>query len=383
MASSLPGPKPPSQDAVLALEDGTIYRGRSVGAPGERACELVFNTAMTGYQEILTDPSYCGQGVVMTYPQIGNYGVSADDEESDRCWSEVFVMRQLAAQASSWRASGTLDDYLRENGVPAIDGIDTRHLTLRLRERGALRAVLATGEVDAQALVAKARAHPGLDGRDLAAVVSCKRAYEWNEPLAGTAAPKGERLPLVVYDFGVKRNILRCLVSAGFAPRVVPAATSAADALTHQPAGVFLSNGPGDPAAVTYAHAAVREIAASGTPVLGICLGHQILAHAFGGSTHKMKFGHHGANHPVIEIGTGRIDITSQNHSFAVDAASLEGTGLEVTHLNANDGVVEGMRHAELPVFSVQYHPEAAPGPHDARHLFQRFRALATATVPA
>ena len=362
--------------ATLVLEDGSVFHGRSVGAAGTRAFELVFNTAMTGYQEILTDPSYCGQGVLMTYPQIGNYGCNPAFDESDRCWAEALVMRQLAPRASNWQATATLGEFLAEHGVPAIDGIDTREVTLRLRDQGALRAVLDTTGKPSEALLAMARSHPGLEGLDLAGRVSCGEPYSWSEGLEDAQPPPdGELLPIVCYDFGIKRNILRNLVQAGFAPRVVPAATPAAEVLASNPAGVFLSNGPGDPAAVDYAHRNVRALADAGVPMFGICLGHQILAHAFGGRTFKMKFGHHGANHPVIETG-GRIDISSQNHGFAVDPESLAGTGLEVTHRNGNDGTVAGLRHSTLPVFSVQYHPEAAPGPHDPGHLFARFRGL-------
>ena len=361
--------------AALVLEDCTAYFGSAAGAPGERGAELVFNTAMAGYQEILTDPSYAGQGVVMTYPQIGNYGVNPADDESDRCWAEMFIVRELAPRPSNFRATQSLGEYLHERGVPAIQGIDTRHLTLKLREQGALRAVLSTECLDPTLLAARARRHPPLDGRDLVLEVTCRAPYRWSEGLDG-AGLAANALAIVAYDYGIKRNILRCLVSAGFAPVVVPATFPAAEALALRPAGVFLSNGPGDPAALAYAHETVRAVAAAGLPIFGICLGHQIIGHAFGGRTVKMKFGHHGANHPVIETATGRIDITAQNHSFMVDPASLAGTGLEVTHVNGNDGAVEGLCHRELPVFSVQYHPEAAPGPHESRHLFQRFRRL-------
>ena len=374
--------------AILVLEDGTVFNGRSVGAAGERACELVFNTAMTGYQEILTDPSYRGQGVVMTYPQIGNYGCTEADDESNRCWAETMIMRECSPIYSNWRAECSLPEYLEQHGVVAIDGIDTRELTLKLRKQGEMRAVISTDNLDHQTLLAKARSHQSLDGRNLAIEVSCKSSYDWSEALPdrfnfpemassdNLEDISSRPIPLVVYDFGVKRNILRCLVSAGFAPTVVPAKTTAAEVLAMNPEAVFLSNGPGDPAAVVGAPDNIRELANQGLPILGICLGHQILAHVFGASTMKMKFGHHGVNHPVIEMESGRIDITSQNHSFAVDPGSLEGTGLIATHRNGNDDSIEGMRHTEMAVFSVQYHPEAAPGPHDAAHLFARFRQL-------
>lgn len=380
------GPHPP---ALLVLEDGTIYRGRSVGAPGERACELVFNTAMSGYQEILTDPSYRGQGVVMTYPQIGNYGTAPADDESNRCWAEVLVMRQLSPVASNFRSTMPLGDYLREHEVPAIDSIDTRDITLRLREGGALRAVLSTEDLEPESLLAKARSHPSTEGRNLAAEVTCQSPYDWevgfSDIMEMDLASQGRPIPLVAYDFGIKRNILRCLVEAGFSPTVVPSDTPARMVLERGPAAVFLSNGPGDPSAVDGVFTEIRQLADSGIPIFGICLGHQILAHVFGAKTEKMKFGHHGANHPVIELATGKVNITSQNHSYAVDADSLGATGLRATHRNGNDQTVEGMEHTELPVWSVQYHPEASPGPHDAAHLFRSFheRVVSRGNIPS
>jgi len=374
--------------ALLVLEDGSIFHGRSVGADGERACELVFNTAMCGYQEILTDPSYRGQGVVMTYPQIGNYGCTDVDNESAKCWAETMIMRECSPTYSNWRAERSLRDFLKANGVVAIDEVDTRELTLTLREKGALRAVVSTIDLDPQSLLKKAQAHAPLEGRNLAAEVSCTTPYLWEEALPedfnspAIASPEnGEEIRLAVLDFGIKRNILRCLKSAGFAPQVFPANSNCQEILASNPQAVFLSNGPGDPAAVSDAPTIIRQLVDHGLPIFGICLGHQILAHVFGAKTSKMKFGHHGANHPVIEVEGGRIDITSQNHSFAVDGESLQGTGLIATHLNGNDQSIEGMRHSKFPVFSVQFHPESAPGPHESGHLFNRFRSLIMDTM--
>ena len=364
--------------ATLVLENGSVFRGRSVGIRGQRSFELVFHTGMTGYQEILTDPSYCGQAVVMTYPQIGNYGCEEAANESDRCWAEAMIMHQLSPITSSWTADCSLPEYLEKHKVMAIEDVDTRELTLLLRELGAQRAVLSTECHDADELLKIARGHASLDGVDLATKVSCAESYEWTKGLSDSVswepstvvvgAPK-----VVCYDFGIKRNILRNLVSAGFAPTVVPASTSAAEVLALNPAGVFLSNGPGDPSAVTSAITAVAELVKTDLPIFGICLGHQILALSMGGSTFKMKFGHHGANHPVIATDGKRIDISSQNHGFAVDPDSLAGTDLAVSHTNGNDGTVAGLQHDSKPIFSVQYHPEGAPGPHDPEHLFQQF----------
>ncbi len=374
-----------SPPAILVLEDGTIFHGQSVGAPGERAFELVFNTALTGYQEILTDPSYRGQGVLMTYPQIGNYGVCLEDEESSHCWADALLMRQMSPIASNWRADMTLGEYLLQQNVLAMEGLDTRALTLKLREQGALRAVLSTTCFDEKLLQEKAQSHPSLEGKNLTGDVACQEPYSWTEALVDEPVSTKKTLSVVCMDFGIKRNILRCLVSAGFELTVVPGNTSADDILAMNPDGVFLSNGPGDPSAVTEAHETVRKLAETSMPLFGICLGHQILAHVFGAKTFKMRFGHHGANHPVIEGSTGKIDIASHNHGFAVDPGSLSGTGLEKTHQNGNDGTLAGMKHGEKPIFSVQYHPEAAPGPHDPFHLFARFRTLmeeAGATKP-
>ncbi|MBI1383196.1 MAG: glutamine-hydrolyzing carbamoyl-phosphate synthase small subunit [Planctomycetaceae bacterium] len=366
--------------AWLAVESGLVLQGRSVGAEGERTGDLVFNTAMSGYPEILTDPSYCGQVVVMTYPLIGNYGMCDADAESDRAWPEAFVMREMSSIASSHRADASLPAWLESRGVVAIDGIDTRQLTKHIREHGSLRCVVSTTDGDANSLVAKARAAASTDGRDLASLVSTKTPYVWNEgyqesfPAIVPGLLRERRVRLVAYDLGIKRNILRSLVHAGFDVTVVPAGTPAADVLGMDPEGVFLSNGPGDPAAVQPNIAAVSDLVGK-VPIFGICLGHQILSIVLGAKTHKMPFGHHGANHPVRDLDTKRVEITSQNHSFAVDPATLP-AGVELTHVNLNDGTVEGMRHQKARVSCVQYHPEAAPGPVDSSHLFRRFATL-------
>ena len=372
--------------AALALADGTVYRGQAFGAATVREGEVIFNTSMTGYQEILTDPSYAGQIVTMTYPQIGNVGVNPEDDESDRPFLSGFVVREWLDEPSNWRARGSVGDFLAEAGVPGISGIDTRALVRRIRDSGAQVGVLSTDPVeqDGDALVARAGRSPGLDGRDLVAEVTCSAPYTWTEgrwsgvngqvPRPGRP---GTPRRLVAYDFGVKRNILRLLVEQGFEVTVVPATTPAADALALEPDGIFLSNGPGDPGAVQGVREIVRELA-SCKPLFGICLGHQILGLALGGETRKLKFGHHGGNQPGQDLATGKVAICAENHGYAVDAESLRRAGepVEVTHVNLNDGTVEGLAHAARPIFSVQYHPEASPGPHDAAYFFRRFREM-------
>jgi carbamoyl-phosphate synthase small subunit len=362
--------------ALLALADGRVFEGEPLGARGETVGEVVFNTAMSGYQEILTDPSYKGQLVCMTAPHIGNTGVNDEDVESRRPWVEGFIVREASPLPSSWRATGTLDAYLATHGIVGIQGIDTRALTRHIRDRGAQEGVISTEELDRDRLVAKAKASPGLIGRDLVQEVSCQAPYEWTESVwrrgEGYGRLAAPRHHVVAFDSGVKQNILRQLVSLGCRVTVVPAAASADDVLALGPDGVFLANGPGDPEGVPYLAGAVRGLLGQ-RPIFGICLGHQILALALGARTYKLPFGHHGANHPVKDLVAGRVEITSQNHGFAVDPDSCPPRGLEVTHVNLNDGTCEGMRHRELPVFSVQYHPEASPGPHDAHYLFRRF----------
>jgi carbamoyl-phosphate synthase small subunit len=362
--------------ALLALADGRVFRGRPCGAGGEASGEVVFNTSMTGYQEILTDPSYRGQMVCMTYPLIGNYGISPEDVESRRPWVNGFIVKEMCGYPSNWRGRMRLDDYLREQGIVAIQGIDTRALTRHLRDHGAQEGIISTVEADADRLVERARALPGLVGRDLVSEVSVAEPHGWDQgtwDLArGYTAPPEPRFRVVAYDSGIKQNILRQLSSLGCGVTVVPARTPAEAVLEMRPHGVFLSNGPGDPEAVPYLVESVRGLVGR-TPIFGICLGNQILGLALGGRTYKLKFGHHGANHPVRDLSTGRVEITAQNHGFSVDPTSVAKLGLDETHVNLNDGTSEGMRHRELPIFSVQYHPEASPGPHDAHYLFHRF----------
>jgi carbamoyl-phosphate synthase small subunit len=371
-------------NAILALEDGTWYRGVAAGATGEAHGEVVFNTSMTGYQEVLTDPSYAGQIVTMTAPQIGNYGVAIGDEESQAPKVAGFIMREASPVASNWRAQGSLRDYLVRNNIVAIADIDTRALTRVLRSAGVMRGVIATGPSDPEALVAKARAIPKMEGADLVKDVTCERAFAWRD--RSTAAGEAEqrefglsperrasrRLTVAAYDFGVKWNILRRLDAYGCDVHVFPATAPASDLLALNPDGIFLSNGPGDPAVLDYAITNVKTLVDAERPMFGICLGHQILGLAVGGDTFKLKFGHRGANHPVKELQSGKVEITSQNHGFAVDPQSLP-AHIVVTHENLYDGTVEGFRHKHKPIFSVQYHPEASPGPHDADYLFQQF----------
>jgi carbamoyl-phosphate synthase small subunit len=374
-----------ARDAMLVLADGRVFRGRAFGAVGEVTGEVVFNTAMTGYQEVLTDPSYKGQLVCMTYPEIGNVGINREDEESARVYVEGFIVKEYVPRPSNWRSEMPLGQYLERAGVPGIELIDTRALVRHIRTTGAQEAVLSSVSLDPDELVSKAKASPGLVGRDLVKQVTCDQAYEWEiadwEIATGYRRPSATELrdaPLVAaLDYGIKRNILRRLVATGFRVKVLPASSTAEQVLALNPDGVFLSNGPADPAAVLYAHETVRGLI-DRKPIFGICLGHQILGLALGGETYKLTFGHHGANHPVIDLRTNRVEITSQNHGFAIEPDSLQGKA-ELSHLNLNDKTVEGLRGKGLPFFSVQYHPEASPGPHDAGYLFTRFRQLVEA----
>jgi len=352
-------------EAILALEDGTIFRGGSFAAAGERYGEVVFNTSMTGYQEILTDPSYKGQIVTMTYPLIGNYGINSEDAESRKPFLEGFLVKECSKIASNWRAQKTLGMYLKENNILGIEGIDTRALTLHIREAGAMKAVLSTEDLNDKSLVQKAKGSPGLVGRDLVKEVTSRKKYVWSKTAKA-------RFRVMVLDCGVKYNILRVLLKHKCQVIVVPADTAAEEILEMKPDGLLLSNGPGDPAAVKYVIETTKKLM-SKLPIFGICLGHQMLGLALGGATYKLKFGHHGANHPVKDLKTGKVSITVQNHGFCVDIDSLNKRDIEITHINLNDNTLEGMRHKKLPVFSVQFHPEASGGPHDARYLFEEF----------
>jgi carbamoyl-phosphate synthase small subunit len=381
--------------AILALADGKFYAGRSFGAEGEAAGEVVFNTSMTGYQEILTDPSYEGQLVAMTYPEIGNVGVNPEDAESRKPYVKGFIVKEYCALPSNWRATEPLHEYMKAHGIVGIEGIDTRSLVRHLRDHGSQEAIISTLTANPDELIAKAKASPGLVGRDLVKEVSCAESYDWSDGIwqlgsgykkrietaeakkrgkAGAASFDRPRFSVVAYDYGIKLNILRGLAESGCRVKVVPAATPAEDVLALDPDGIFLSNGPGDPDAVPYAKENVQKLIGK-KPIFGICLGHQILGLALGGKTYKLKFGHHGGNQPVMDLTTRKVEITTQNHGFAVDAESLKGASV-VTHLNLNDNTVEGLAHRELPIFSVQYHPESSPGPHDASYLFKRFVEL-------
>ncbi len=400
----------PAGRAILALEDGRVFKGRAAGARTRRGGEVVFNTSITGYQEVFTDPSYSGQIVCLTYPHIGNVGTNLDDEESAKPYIEGLIVREFSALASNWRSSETAQAYLERHGVPVIWDVDTRALVRHLRDVGALRGVVATDGTAAEKLIAEARALPTMAGLELASRVTSKKQYEWShgsidleangvaaaaasgavqaasaggstfgksKPVAPVSA--GPRYKVVAYNFGIKQNILRLLVDYGCDVTVVPAQTSAEDVLALKPHGVFLSNGPGDPEPIGYAVTNIRKILGR-VPIFGICLGHQLCGLALGGRTFKLRFGHHGSNHPVQNLRTQKVEITSQNHGFCVDPDSLPASDVEITHVNLNDHTNEGMRHRSLPLFSVQYHPEASPGPHDARYLFNDFIALMSET---
>ena len=376
--------------AILALEDGSVFVGRGFGANAEACGEVCFNTSMTGYQEILTDPSYKGQIVTMTYPLIGNYGVNQLDVESWQPHVAGFVVRELSPVVSSWRSQSSLAEYLEKSGIPGLEGIDTRALTKKLRVRGALNGFISTMDISPEEAVARAKGWPGLAGVDYVKSVTHPKPFLWDDSdgqsrsfslargsanaIEGAALPPAD-VPIVAFDYGMKYNILRRLRQHGFKTQVVPATATANEALAYKPAGVFLSNGPGDPAALDYAVRAVGELVRSGTPIFGICLGHQILGQAFGGKTFKLKFGHRGGNQPVKDLASGKVEITSQNHGFAVDPATLP-NDVEVDRINLNDQTVEGLRHKTKPIFCVQYHPEASPGPHDSTPLFAEFRKM-------
>ena len=367
------------QPAILVLRDGTVFRGSSIGAPGISAGEVVFNTAMTGYQEILTDPSYCRQIVTLTYPHIGNTGTNPEDVESGKVYAAGLVIRDLPPLASNWRKTQDLSAFLREQNVVAIADIDTRKLTRILREQGAQDGCLMAGKIDEKTALEAARGFPGLAGMDLAKVVSCDKPYDWTETTwvlgQGHGCQEQSKFNVVAFDYGIKRNILRKLAARGCKLTIVPAQSAVKDALAHRPDGIFLSNGPGDPEPCDYAIRAIRELLDSGIPIFGICLGHQLLGLASGARTVKMKFGHHGANHPVQDLDTGRVMITSQNHGFAVDASTLP-ANVRVTHVSLFDGTLQGFARTDRPAFCFQGHPEASPGPHDVDYLFDRFIGL-------
>ncbi len=360
---------------ILVLEDGTVYEGMGFGATKEVFAEVVFNTSMTGYQEILTDPSYHGQMVAMTYPLIGNYGINAIDVESAKPQVAAFIVREVSGAASNWRANETLSNYLTRHNIPGIEGIDTRSLVLHIRQKGAMRGCLSTTDINHESLLKKTLASPEMIGQDYVRAVTTHRSYHFEPRLSDGFPPDKKLLKIVAFDFGIKRNICELMIQEGMDVTVVPADTKAEDVDALAPDGVFLANGPGDPAALGYIIKEVKRLIGR-YPIFGICLGHQIFALALGGHTYKLKFGHRGANHPVKDVRTDKVEITVQNHGFCVDADSLPSSKVEITHWNLNDNTVEGIAHREQPAFSVQYHPEASAGPHDARHLFARFRKL-------
>ena len=375
------------ESAILALEDGTVFEGRSFGAPAERSGEVVFNTALTGYQEVFTDPSYSGQIVILTNPQIGNYGTSSEDNESAKPYIEGLVVREFSDRSSNWRSDQEADSFLSRSQIPIVSEIDTRALVRHLRTRGVMRGVLSATESNGDALVRKAREIPSMTGLDLASRVSTADRYEWSKPVEAcspsevVSAPAAQNYHVVAYDFGIKRNILRRLAHVGCRVTVVPALTSAEDVLSLKPDGVFLSNGPGDPEPLETQVANVRALMGR-APIFGICLGHQLMGLASGGKTYKLKFGHRGANHPVLNQVTNKVEITSHNHGFAVDPDSLKASDVDFTHVNLNDQTLEGFRHRNYPAFCVQYHPEAAPGPHDSLYLFDDFVKLMNENKP-
>lgn len=364
--------------AVLLLQDGTLFPGRAFGAAGEACAEVVFNTSMSGYQEVLSDPSYAGQMVLMTYPHIGNYGINDEDQESRRCFLSAFIVKEYCAYPSSWRSQVDLAEFMSQDGVIGLEGIDTRALTRHIREAGAMSGIVSTLDFNPESLKAKLEKWPGIEGVNMVAGVTATENYVWQQSTwelkNGYSDDSCVGKRVVVYDFGVKYNILRLLKDVGCQVTVVPAGTSARDVLNLNPDGLFLSNGPGDPSALGGIVAEIKQLIGK-LPICGICLGHQILGQALGGKTYKLKFGHHGINHPVMDLTTREVEITAQNHGFCVDVDSL-GDGVEVTHINLNDQTVEGLRHRKYPLFSFQYHPESSPGPHDSAYLFARFRKL-------